>query len=146
MTELKSRLYTAKARSTGGRDGHTASLLGDFKAGLATPKEMGGPGGEGTNPEELFACGYSACFLNAVKFIAMRQKIPFDANNSTCEAHVTIGEGQVGFGLEVALTVTLPNLEQAEAEKLVEVAHQTCPYSNAVRNNVRVDLTVIGKA
>lgn len=144
--ELKNRLYTAKARSTGGRDGHTASLQGDFKAALATPKEMGGPGGDGTNPEELFACGYSACFLNAVKFVAMRQKIPFDAANSTCEAHVTIGQAEVGFGLEVSLTISLPNLDQAEAEKLVETAHQTCPYSNATRNNVQVNLEVKGKA
>lgn len=145
MNELQKRLYTAKARSTGGRDGHTASLLGDFKAALATPKEMGGPGGEGTNPEELFACGYSACFLNAVKFVAMQQKIPFDADSS-CEAHVTIGPVEVGFGLEVAMAVTLPNLDQADAEKLVETAHQVCPYSNATRNNIKVDFSVKGKA
>lgn len=146
MSQLKSRIYTAKSRSTGGRDGHTASLQGDFKAALATPKAMGGPGGEGTNPEELFACGYSACFLNAVKFVAMSQKIPFDGDNSSCEAHVTIGQVEVGFGLEVAMTVTLPNLEQAAAEQLVAAAHQTCPYSNATRNNVQVEFTVKGKA
>lgn len=142
--QLSKKLYSTKSRSTGGRDGKTKSLDGNFEADLSTPRELGGPGGLGTNPEQLFASGYSACFLNAVKFICMQQKIQFDANNSYSDATVSIGPIGTGFGLAVELEVVLPNIEQAEAERIVTMAHATCPYSNAVRGNIDVQIRVKG--
>ena len=142
---LSKKLYTTKSKSTGGRDGQTKSLDGNFEANLSTPRELGGAGGSGTNPEQLFASGYSACFLNAVKFVSMQHKVPFDAANSYAEATVSIGHAAIGFGLEVELEVVLPNLAQAEAERIVAIAHQTCPYSNAVRGNVDVQIKVRGQ-
>lgn len=144
IAKLDKKLYTTKSRSTGGRDGKTSSLDGTFAADLSTPRELGGPGGLGTNPEQLFASGYSACFLNAVKFICMQQKIQFDANNSYADATVAIGPVGAGFGLEVELEIVLPNLAQAEAERIVAMAHATCPYSNAVRGNISVHIKVKG--
>lgn len=141
---IKSKLYTTKSKSVGGRDGFTKSLDGNFETKLATPKELGGPGGEGANPEQLFASGYSACFLNAVKFVAMQEKIKFDEKESYCEATVSIGPGEVGFALEVELLVALPNLEQSQAEAIVEKAHAVCPYSNATRGNITVNISVQG--
>lgn len=135
--------YTTAARATGGRDGHAATLDGTFKVDLSTPQELGGGGGAGANPEQLFASGYAACFIGAMKFVAGQEKksLPSDANVT---AHVGIGpRSEGGFGLTVALDVALPGMDRAEAEKLVEAAHHVCPYSNATRGNIDVKLSVI---
>lgn len=135
--------YRTRATAHGGRDGKAAVEDGGLQVALALPKEMGGPGGEGTNPEQLFALGYSACFLSALKAVAGREKlrVPPEAQ---VQAEVGIGpRSEGGFGLEVALTVTLPGLERAEAERLVAAAHQVCPYSNATRGNIDVSLSLV---
>lgn len=135
-------LYTATAASTGdARNGHVQSSDGNIDLNVRIPKEMGGEGGA-TNPEQLFAAGYAACFHSALKLVAARAKA--DTTESEVVADVSIGDnGQGGFGLAVGLEVTLPNLERAEAEELVRQAHQVCPYSNATRGNVEVTLTVV---
>ncbi|MQT13464.1 organic hydroperoxide resistance protein [Segnochrobactrum spirostomi] len=136
-------LYRTKATATGGRDGSAASEDGVLQVKLAIPKELGGPGGAATNPEQLFAAGYSACFLSAVKFVAGQQKVKV-ADNSTVTASVGVGprDDGTGFGLEVALEIALPGLERAVAEDLVARAHVVCPYSHATRGNLDVRLTV----
>ncbi|AXS39094.1 organic hydroperoxide resistance protein [Breoghania sp. L-A4] len=136
-------VYSTSSRATGGRDGSSKSLDGALDVKLVTPKEMGGPGGEGVNPEQLFATGYAACFLGAMKFVASKGsvKVPADA---TVTATVGIGpRSEGGFGLEIALAVSLPGVETAAAEKLVAEAHQVCPYSNATRNNIDVALSIV---
>lgn len=136
-------LYRTAARATGGRDGSAATLDDSFKVALSTPKELGGGGGAGANPEQLFAAGYAACFIGAMKAVAAQggPKVPADA---TVTANVGIGpRSEGGFGLEVALEVSLPGLDRAAAEDLVAKAHQVCPYSNATRNNLDVKLTVV---
>ncbi len=136
-------LYTTKATATGGRDGQAATADGSFKVKLATPKELGGGGGPGNNPEQLFAAGYAACFLGAMKFVASQggPKVPAD---TTVTSTVGIGpRSEGGFGIDVGLEISLPGLPKKEAEDLVAKAHQVCPYSNATRNNVPVRLTVI---
>ena len=137
-------LYTAVATATGnGRDGHTRSSDGLIDLDLATPKELGGPGGEKSNPEQLFAAGYAACFHSAVKLVARKDKL--DVEGSVVTASVGIGpDGAGGVGLEVALHVEAPNLDQAAAQTLVEAAHQVCPYSKATRGNIQVTLDVAG--
>jgi Ohr subfamily peroxiredoxin len=132
-------VYTAIATATGdGRNGQTRSSDGLIDLPLATPKEMGGQGGA-TNPEQLFAAGYAACFLSALKMVARAQKASITDAGVTAE--VGIGpNGAGGFGLEIALHVELGGLDQATAEQLVEAAHQVCPYSNATRGNVPVTL------
>lgn len=134
-----SSVYRAVATATGdGRNGHTRSSDGLIDLDLATPKEMGGEGGT-TNPEQLFAAGYAACFLSALKMVARKQKAPISDAGVTAE--VGIGPNDAGgFGLEVALHVELGGVDQATAEQLVEAAHQVCPYSNATRGNVPVTL------
>ncbi|MCW2617020.1 MAG: peroxiredoxin, Ohr subfamily [Modestobacter sp.] len=134
-----SSVYTAVATATGdGRNGHARSSDGVIDVDLAIPKEMGGTGGA-TNPEQLFAAGYAACFLSALKLVARQQQAPIVDAGVTAE--VGIGpNGEGGFGLEVALHVELGGVEQAVAERLVEAAHQVCPYSNATRGNVPVTL------
>lgn len=134
-------LYTAVARATGdGRDGHVRTSDGLLEADLAVPKEMGGDGGA-TNPEQLFAAGYAACFHSALRLVGRRAKV--DVTGSTVTAEVGLGsDGGGGFGLTVALAVALPTVDRATAEDLVARAHQVCPYSNAVRGNVDVTLTV----
>ena len=135
-------LYTTSATATGGRDGEARTADGSFAVKLATPKELGGAGGPGNNPEQLFASGYSACFIGAMKFVASQggPKVPADANVT---ATVGIGpRSEGGFGLEVALAVKLPGLARADAEALVAKAHQVCPYSNAIRNSIDVKLSV----
>lgn len=134
-------LYTATATATGGRDGRAASSDGLLDVKLSTPKELGGQGGEGTNPEQLFAAGYSACFIGALKFAAsqLKQQLPSD---TAVTGQVGIGHIPDGFGLEVQLNVSLPGLEQSAAEQLTEAAHQVCPYSNATRGNIDVRLNV----
>jgi Ohr subfamily peroxiredoxin len=138
-------LYTAHATSTGGRTGSTESSDGRIKLQLSTPKELGGDSGPGTNPEQLFAAGYSACFIGAMKAVAARKKISLPADVSI-SAEVAIGPmtGKEGaFCISVALAVTVPGMEKADAEALVATAHQVCPYSNATRGNVDVTLTVV---
>ncbi|WP_349735800.1 organic hydroperoxide resistance protein [Pseudomonas jessenii] len=134
-------LYTAVATATGGRDGRAISSDKNLDVKLATPKELGGAGGDATNPEQLFAAGYSACFIGALKFVASQSKrsLPADASIT---ARVGIGHIPGGFGLDIDLNINLPGLEQADAQALVEAAHQVCPYSNATRGNVDVRLHV----
>ena len=135
-------LYRTSATATGGRDGRSTTADGSLDVNLATPKELGGAGGPGNNPEQLFAAGYAACFLGAMKFVASKEgsKVPTD---TTVTATVGIGpRSEGGFGLEIGLEIALPGVPRAEAEALVEKAHQVCPYSNATRNNVPVRLTV----
>ena len=134
-------LYTAHATSTGGRAGTSKSSDGVLDLTLTTPKELGGNGAVGTNPEQLFAAGYSACFIGAMKHVAMMQKIALPADTSIA-ASVGIGQIPAGFGIEVAMKVTIPGMERAAAEKLVQAAHAVCPYSNATRGNIDVTLTV----
>ena len=136
-------LYRTTATATGGRDGHAATEDGSLDVKLSTPKELGGGGGPGNNPEQLFAAGYSACFLGAMKFVASQggPKVP---DNASVTATVGIGpRSEGGFGIDVALKISLPGVEHKAAEELVEKAHQVCPYSNATRNNVAVALTVV---
>jgi lipoyl-dependent peroxiredoxin len=140
-TKLDKVLYTAHATSTGGREGTSKSSDGVLDLKLTTPKELGGAGNVGTNPEQLFAAGYSACFIGAMKFVAGQQKVTLPADTSI-KADVGIGPIPAGFGIQVALTVTVPGMERAAAEKIVEAAHQVCPYSNATRGNIEVTLTV----
>lgn len=133
-------LYRTSATATGGRDGQAATESGSFAVKLATPKELGGAGGPGNNPEELFAAGYAACFIGAMKAVAGR-KVPADTKVT---ASVGIGpRSEGGFGLDIDLAVSLPGLAPAEAQELVEKAHQVCPYSNATRGNVDVRLKVV---
>jgi lipoyl-dependent peroxiredoxin len=133
-------LYTAEATVEGGREGQARSSDGNLVVNLSIPKEMGGPGGTGTNPEQLFATGYAACFQSALMQVARRQHV--DASASTITARVGIGPtGSGGFGLEVALHVSIPNIDKATGEHLLELAHQVCPYSNATRGNIPVELT-----
>ncbi|MEQ9694498.1 organic hydroperoxide resistance protein [Shimia sp. SDUM112013] len=131
-------LYTTSATAAGGREGRAISEDGHLDVALSTPAALGGAGGEGTNPEQMFAAGYAACFLSALKFIAMQQKIAVP-DEATVKAIVGIGPREdVGFGLEVDLEVSLPGLEPAVAEKLVETAHLTCPYSHATRGALEI--------
>jgi lipoyl-dependent peroxiredoxin len=134
--------YTTRATSTGGRDGETRGEDERFTAKLSTPKELGGAGGDGTNPEQLFAAGYSACFIGALKVAGQQLGVKVPAETSVT-ATVGIGpRSEGGFGITADLEVSLPGVERANAEKLVEAAHQICPYSNATRGNVDVGLTV----
>ena len=137
-------LYSARATSTGGRTGSTESSDGKIKLQLSTPKELGGDSGPGTNPEQLFAAGYSACFIGAIKAVAARQKIALPAEVSI-QADVSIGPmtGKAGaFGIAVAMAVSVPGMDKAAAEALVKAAHEVCPYSNATRGNIDVALSV----
>jgi len=134
-------LYTARAGAVGGREGRAASDDGRLDVRLATPKELGGAGGDGTNPEQLFAAGYSACFESALRHVARLRGKPI--TDSRVSAEVGIGPNEAGgFGLAVALTVELPGLPREEAEALTQAAHAVCPYSNAVRGNIDVKLGV----
>jgi osmotically inducible protein OsmC len=143
---IKSAVYTAHAHTTGGRaDGHSKTDDGRLEVKLDTPKAMGGNDGPGTNPEQLFAAGYSACFLGAVKAVARSQKITVP-DDTRIDASVSFGEnaneGAKGYNIAVELKVTLPGFDKAQAEDLVHKAHEVCPYSNATRGNVDVKLTV----
>ncbi|ROO25803.1 organic hydroperoxide resistance protein [Salinisphaera japonica] len=134
-------LYTAEATATGGRDGRASTADNTLDLKLSTPKEMGGAGGDGTNPEQLFAAGYSACFIGALKVVAGREKIKLPDDHAVT-GEVGIGPMGEAFGIEVTLNVKLPGLDKNEADDLVEKAHQVCPYSNATRGNVDVNLNV----
>jgi lipoyl-dependent peroxiredoxin len=138
-------LYTAQATSTGGRTGSTESSDGKIKLQLSTPKELGGDAGPGTNPEQLFAAGYSACFIGAMKAVARMQKLTLPAEVSIT-ADVSIGplSGKAGaYGIAVSLAVSVPGLDRSVTEALVKAAHEVCPYSNATRGNIDVALSVV---
>lgn len=137
-------IYTTSATATGGRDGAAKSDDGSVDVKLVVPKEMGGPGGIGANPEKLFAAGYSACFLGAMKAVSSKEgvKVPTDA-----AVTATIGFGprtEGGFGITAALLIDLPGVALADAERLMHAAHEVCPYSNATRGNVDVGLSAKG--
>jgi len=134
--------YRTTATATGGRDGSAQTQDGSFRVKLSTPKELGGAGGDGANPEQLFAAGYSACFVGAMKAVApsLKLKVPDDA---TVTATVGIGpRSEGGFGITADLAVALPGLDRQDAQRLGDTAHQVCPYSNATRGNVDVHLTI----
>jgi lipoyl-dependent peroxiredoxin len=139
-------LYTAVATATdAGRNGHTRTSDGKLDLALSMPAEMGGPGGDGTNPEQLFGAGYAACFANAMRSVARREKREEVVDGATVTAHVDIGAiGGGRFGLAVRLDAAVPALEQADAEGLVARTHERCPYSNATRGNVEVGISVRG--
>jgi Ohr subfamily peroxiredoxin len=135
-------LYTATATATGGRTGSAEASDGRLKVNLSTPKELGGDGGPGTNPEQMFAAGYSACFIGAMKAVAGKVgvKVPDEVSITS---DVGIGPIPTGFSIQVAMRISLPGVPRADAEKLVAAAHQVCPYSNATRGNIDVSLTVV---
>jgi osmotically inducible protein OsmC len=137
-------LYSTQATATGGREGRSITADGVLAVALSTPRELGSAGGPGTNPEQLFAAGYSACFLGALKYVAGKAgvRLPADA---TVTAQVGIGarDDQQGFGIEVALAITAPGIERTTLEQLVAQAHIVCPYSHATRNNIPVTLQVV---
>jgi len=139
---LEKTLYVAHATATGGRDGRAVSSDEQLNVALATPRELGGAGGAGTNPEQLFAAGYAACFIGALKFVAAKEKLALPADTSIA-ADVGIGPLPTGFGIEVTLNVSVPGLAREVVEALVEKAHVVCPYSNATRGNIDVRLNII---
>ena len=134
-------LFETEMTATGGREGRANSPDGNFDLTLSLPKELGGPGGNCTNPEQLFAAGYAACFLGAVKLVARQSKVAI-TDETTVTAIVGMGPIPTGYALAVELKVSLPGVERATAQEIVEGAHQRCPYSNATRGNVDVKLTV----
>lgn len=138
-------VYTAHATSTGGRTGTTRSSDGRIQLDLSTPKELGGDGGAGTNPEQLFAAGYSACFIGAMKAVAAQRKTSLPGEVSI-SADVSIGPmtGKRGaFGIAVAMRVSIPGMDKAAVQALAEAAHEICPYSNATRGNIDVELSAV---
>ena len=141
MSIIEKVLYRAKATSTGGREGTSKSDDGVLDLKLTTPKELGGAGAVGTNPEQLFAAGYSACFIGALKFVAGQAKVTLPADLSIT-AEVGIGQVPTGFSIEADLTVTAPGMDQAQLQELVDKAHIVCPYSNATKGNIDVRLHV----
>jgi len=134
--------YKTKATATGGRAGSAKSADGKLSVDLSTPKELGGDGGDGTNPEQLFAAGYSACFIGAMQHVAGQEKIKLP-EDTTVTGEVGIGPTDGGFAIDVELQVSIPGMDKADAESLVEKAHQVCPYSNATRGGVDVRLKVV---
>ncbi|MGF6598371.1 osmotically inducible protein OsmC [Paraburkholderia sp. GAS448] len=135
-------LYRANAHVTGGRDGRAVVPDSGLDLKLTTPKELGGGGGDGANPEQLFAAGYSACFIGAMKFVGARDKIAIPADVSV-DGSVGIGVIPNGFGIEVELKISLPGMQREAAQDLINRAHIVCPYSNATRNNIDVTLTLV---
>lgn len=135
-------LYRAHAKATGGRDGRAISSDQILDVALTTPRELGGSGATGTNPEQLFAAGYSACFLGAMKFVAARDKIALPADTAI-DGSVGIGAIPNGFGIEVELKIALPGLDRTVAQALIDKAHIVCPYSNATRGNIDVSLVLL---
>lgn len=137
---LEKRLYTAAATATSGREGRVKSDDGVLDLAVVPPKVLGGSGAAATNPEQLFAAGYAACFGSAVMHVARSQKLKPGPVQIT--AHVTLGSVGQAFGLAVELVASIPELPREQAEALVQAAHQVCPYSNATRGNITVDLRV----
>jgi osmotically inducible protein OsmC len=142
MNILQNVAYTAKATATGGREGSAKSDDGRLDVKLSTPKGLGGDDGEGTNPEQLFAAGYAACFIGALKFVAGQDKISLPSDTHI-NSEVSIGPIEGGFAISVKLAVSLGNMDKAQAQVMVDKAHQVCPYSNATRGNIEVVLSVI---
>lgn len=134
-------LYTATATATGGREGRASSSDQALDVQLSTPRELGGAGGAGTNPEQLFAAGYSACFLGALKFVAGKQKVALPAD-TRITGKVGIGQIPTGFGIEAELIISAPGVARDLLRNLVEQAHIVCPYSNATRGNIDVTLVI----
>ena len=134
-------LYTAEATAIGGRDGRATSSDSALDVALSTPRELGGAGGEGTNPEQLFAAGYSACFIGALKFVAAQENVALP-NTLSVTANVGIGPIPTGFEINVTLHIRLPGIEKEVAHALVDKAHGVCPYSNATRGNIDVTLVL----
>jgi osmotically inducible protein OsmC len=141
IQKLSQVLYTAHAHTTGGREGRSVSDDGLLDVQLTPPKELGGKGGA-TNPEQLFAAGYSACFMGAMKHVAGMKKITVPAD-AAIDASVDIGPIPAGFGIAARLAISLPGMDRAVAQDLIDTAHQVCPYSNATRGNIVVELTLV---
>ena len=137
-TALDKVLYTAKAHTTGGRDGNSRTDDGRLEVKLSSP----GTAGQGTNPEQLFAAGYAACFIGAIKAVAGMQKITVP-QDLAIDASVDLGKAGAGYGIAARLNVSLPGMDRAAAQALVDAAHQVCPYSNATRGNIDVTITVV---
>ncbi len=142
MKELQSIAYTAKATATGGREGSAKSDDGRLDVALSTPKALGGDDGQGTNPEQLFAAGYAACFIGALKLVAGQAKVKLPTDTHI-NSEVSIGPIEGVFGIAVKLAVSVGDLDKETAQELVNKAHQVCPYSNATRGNIAVELSVI---
>lgn len=142
---IEKALYTATATATGGRTGTAKSSDGVLDLALSTPKELGGAGGPGTNPEQLFAAGYSACFIGAMKAVSAKQKIALPAEVSiTSDVAIGPHANKPGaFGIQVDMKISVPGMDRAQLEALVKTAHEVCPYSNATRGNVDVTLTIV---
>jgi osmotically inducible protein OsmC len=136
---IQNILYTAQATAVGGREGRAVTSDGVLDVALSTPRELGGAGGPGTNPEQLFAAGYSACFLSALKYVAGQEKTALPAE-SRVTGRVGIGPIATGFGLQVELTISVPGMARERLQALVDKAHVVCPYSNATRGNIDVSL------
>ena len=134
-------LYAATATATGGREGRARSSDRVLDVQLSTPRELGGAGGPGTNPEQLFAAGYSACFLGALKFVAGKQKVALPPS-TTVTGKVGIGQIPTGFGIQAELTIAAPGVAREQLQTLVDAAHIVCPYSNATRGNIDVTLVI----
>ena len=137
-TALEKVLYTARAHTTGGRDGHGRTDDGRLEVDLASP----GGAGKGTNPEQLFAIGYAACFIGAIRAVAGKMKVTVP-QDVAIDSEVDLGPTPLGYGISVRLNVSLPGLERAQAQQVVDAAHQLCPYSNATRNNIDVKITLV---
>ncbi|MDR7098391.1 Ohr subfamily peroxiredoxin [Lysobacter niabensis] len=135
-------LYTATSTATGGREGRAVSSDKVLDIQLSTPRELGGAGGPGTNPEQLFAAGYSACFIGALKVVAAREKVALPADTAIT-GHVGIGTVGQAFGIQAELQISVPGVPRETVEDLVAKAHQVCPYSNATRGNIDVTLTIV---
>ena len=140
LNKLEKILYTAHAHTTGGREGKSSTSDGVLNINLTPPKEMGGSGAA-TNPEQLFAMGYSACFMGAMKHVASSRKIKIP-DDASIEASVSIGPIPQGFGIAVRMDIALPYMDRALAQEIINEAHQVCPYSNATRDNIEVTLTL----
>lgn len=138
---IENILYNATASATGGREGKASSSDNALNVKLSTPRELGGSGGDGTNPEQLFAAGYSACFLGALKFVAGKQKIALPESTSVT-GKVGIGQIPSGFGIQAELTIAAPGVANDVLQTLVDQAHIVCPYSNATRNNIDITLII----
>ena len=136
---IQNILYTAQATAVGGREGRAVSSDGVLDVALSTPRELGGAGGPGTNPEQLFAAGYSACFLSALKYVAGQEKTALPAE-SQVTGRVGIGPIPTGFGIQAELTISVPGMSRGRLQALVDKAHVVCPYSNATRGNIDVSL------
>jgi lipoyl-dependent peroxiredoxin len=137
-------IYTAEAIARGGRTGtaETSDDEGELKLNLVKPKSMGGPGAGGTNPEQLFAAGYAACFISTMDFLANQKKLSIGTPEIRCSVDIGPRDEAPGYGLAIRMVVAIPGIEKADAEALLELTHQTCPYSNAIRNNVDVTLSL----